>query len=890
MRKFNFAGTTLSMSLRFLFLLCAILTVNVHQAQCASVEASTGDLKSAAKGAGVKPELFIPCLLSQPFLLAMNEFEKSNPDDVVFLRIRKMGELTEMLANENAGTTVFLGDLELANLIRAGKLKYRSLSYLYYMDTPLALIVRQGLEGKIDKAADLVIDDIDKIMFPSPEIHSLGDRVKEILEKENIYEKIRERVSFIPPDKMILQYITDEGDGKGAKASIVYSDCILSNSSSGTMPRGITVVKKWSPGFFTPIPVYTVHEERAPVPVARFLKFLRTPKVISIFAQAGYGVNGQGGEQGKLLSLLPPAGEDDCPDCPIRTSSIEKYPEGSAIASGKGGSEIPAKYASLFDEKGKPVFPIVIDGGVVNGTVKELEKASEQGSADISTEFLAEMAPAPGSGSVRIIGLMPPTDCKNDLLMGLLDLATSSRTIHLELLDMFSKEARKISMAMNLKCSAILVDGSYTWKIATDDDIRDVVLKGAPGSFTIDDVLLAVHSAMAARGIPVPLGPARPHADFSVVSDPYADSADSVNTGSAVHTPSASSAPSTAPSTTAPTAPPTAVPDQGHMEDSPRQGGKPSKSVSSPDISPNISPAVFQAFSKAIVQLETAALVPLMTREVARVMPEEKLQPFFRGLAEKFGAPVSIGEFKFKSDSRWVSELKFSDITLDLSVVCDSLSRIAGFSITAHTPDIPAPEANTVLMRLPFDGDWYVVWGGETAENNRHHNVPCQKFGFDFVVRDEKGGSYSGKGTVPQDYYAYGRRVLSPAEGVVTDVIDGVRDSVPGTMNPYSALGNAVVIRHADDQYSVLAHFIPGSIGVIPGERVAQGDFLGLCGNSGNSTEPHIHYHLQNTPLLQEATGIRARFTDVLIVSDGMAVAKEFPYSPVKGEVVRQWE
>jgi len=83
----------------------------------------------------------------------------------------------------------------------------------------------------------------------------------------------------------------------------------------------------------------------------------------------------------------------------------------------------------------------------------------------------------------------------------------------------------------------------------------------------------------------------------------------------------------------------------------------------------------------------------------------------------------------------------------------------------------------------------------------------------------------------------------------------------------------------------VLAHFKRGSITVKPGDKVKRGQVLGQCGNSGNSSEPHIHYHLQHSPILQDGLGIKCVFEKVTLTKDGKTEPRE-NYSPVKGDVI----
>jgi hypothetical protein len=117
---------------------------------------------------------------------------------------------------------------------------------------------------------------------------------------------------------------------------------------------------------------------------------------------------------------------------------------------------------------------------------------------------------------------------------------------------------------------------------------------------------------------------------------------------------------------------------------------------------------------------------------------------------------------------------------------------------------------------------------------DRYNSDPTMKFCFDFIVIDGNKKTHKDIGEKNEDYYAYGQEVFSPADGTVTDVIDGVRDNIPGINNPYSKLGNAVYIQHSDYEVSILAHLKPGSIKVRPGDKVKRGDPVGLCGNSGD--------------------------------------------------------
>jgi murein DD-endopeptidase MepM/ murein hydrolase activator NlpD len=89
-------------------------------------------------------------------------------------------------------------------------------------------------------------------------------------------------------------------------------------------------------------------------------------------------------------------------------------------------------------------------------------------------------------------------------------------------------------------------------------------------------------------------------------------------------------------------------------------------------------------------------------------------------------------------------------------------------------------------------------------------------------------------------------------------VENGVPENRPGDMPAIS--GNSIVIDHHNGEFSVLSHFTKGSILVGVGDEVVSGQVLGHCGNTGHSSEPHLHYHLQDTPVLHSGDGLPAQF------------------------------
>lgn len=204
----------------------------------------------------------------------------------------------------------------------------------------------------------------------------------------------------------------------------------------------------------------------------------------------------------------------------------------------------------------------------------------------------------------------------------------------------------------------------------------------------------------------------------------------------------------------------------------------------------------------------------------------------------------------------------------------DAEGRIDGFYIRPAAAAEPAPSAyldyrTRANLRLPFEGEWLVVWGGRTLEQNYHAVSRGQRFAHDFV-KVVDGKTHRGSGRELDDYHCWNAKILAPADGRIVDAVDGLPDQAIGTTNEDQPDGNHVILDLGNDEYALLAHLRQGSVRVKPGDQVAAGIELGRCGNSGNTSEPHLHFHLQNHPRFGHGDGLPAFFRDY--VADGVPV------------------
>jgi murein DD-endopeptidase MepM/ murein hydrolase activator NlpD len=175
-------------------------------------------------------------------------------------------------------------------------------------------------------------------------------------------------------------------------------------------------------------------------------------------------------------------------------------------------------------------------------------------------------------------------------------------------------------------------------------------------------------------------------------------------------------------------------------------------------------------------------------------------------------------------------------------------------------PSSHAGEVSEVPFRLPLAGPILVGWGGDTLGENYHVRYPDQRWAYDLLVAKD-GKTHRGDGTNYEDYYCYGLPVLAPADGEVVAVLDGMRDTPlhsPGVVLP--AGGNQIVLRVDPGQYLFLCHLQRGSIQVKEKDKVTKGQKLSIVGNTGNTSEPHLHIHLQDSADLNFGEGIPLYF------------------------------
>lgn len=236
--------------------------------------------------------------------------------------------------------------------------------------------------------------------------------------------------------------------------------------------------------------------------------------------------------------------------------------------------------------------------------------------------------------------------------------------------------------------------------------------------------------------------------------------------------------------------------------------------------------------------------------------------------------------------------LGFIEIFGNLPVFYQSVQQLLSYPLILfrHRFRLPSKENHTGMTdyALPFAGQWYVANGGTDKKTSHSWGMWPQRYAYDFVMVDENGKTCSGNGKELPDYFCYGKDVLAPADGEVASLADGHPESKvygDGSVEcrAKDMRGNFITIKHQEKEFSTLAHLMPGSIIVALGQKVVRGQVIAKCGNSGNTSEPHVHFQLNDGSSFFASAGLPIRFKNVWTKGNGQTCPADYI---VKGQSV----
>jgi murein DD-endopeptidase len=238
--------------------------------------------------------------------------------------------------------------------------------------------------------------------------------------------------------------------------------------------------------------------------------------------------------------------------------------------------------------------------------------------------------------------------------------------------------------------------------------------------------------------------------------------------------------------------------------------------------------------------------------------------------------------------------------------------KVGDYPETLELQTYPVPvRRDPIVISSPLKGDhWVAANGPSNTSGHRRALIPIQgramisqRFAIDWVRIYEDGKTYHGDPLDNKNYYAFGAEALAVSDGVVTETLDGVPLNVPGEHSRAVPItlenigGNHIVLDIGNGHYAFYAHLQPGSLRVKLGDRVRRGQVIGLVGNTGNSTEPHLHFHISNATAPLGAEGLPYALTSFELQGQASEINagvdfKEKPTTqilalPSEGEVVK---
>lgn len=190
----------------------------------------------------------------------------------------------------------------------------------------------------------------------------------------------------------------------------------------------------------------------------------------------------------------------------------------------------------------------------------------------------------------------------------------------------------------------------------------------------------------------------------------------------------------------------------------------------------------------------------------------------------------------------------------------------AAFSFTGAPTGIGQP---AVVVEPPLRGNGWVAVNGCCDSLTSHRGAVMavngqlrtpERFAIDWVQLDPEGRLFSGDVNKLESYAFFGTPVHAAADGVVVNLYDAAGEQVPGQdatgITPESVGGNMLVIDMGGGAFAFYAHLKPGSLKVKLGDKVTAGEVIALLGNTGNSTGPHLHFHVMDGPSPLDANGL----------------------------------
>jgi murein DD-endopeptidase MepM/ murein hydrolase activator NlpD len=243
-------------------------------------------------------------------------------------------------------------------------------------------------------------------------------------------------------------------------------------------------------------------------------------------------------------------------------------------------------------------------------------------------------------------------------------------------------------------------------------------------------------------------------------------------------------------------------------------------------------------------------------------------------------APAGDARIPANASRLFYVELAFKDAAAMPQALLHRLTLLGAANPGPHTPAtplyytvarVPLDRAPLPLIEPPLRGDGWVAANGCCNSLIVHRGslqsingalFNSQRFAIDWMRLDKNGELVHGDPAAVRDYTDYGAKVYAVADGTVVETLDDLSDQVPGTLPDPATItlrtvdGNHVILDIGNGLYAFYAHLGKGSVTVHEGQRIKAGTVIGELGNTGNTSAPHLHFHIMDGPSAMGSQGV----------------------------------
>ena len=262
-------------------------------------------------------------------------------------------------------------------------------------------------------------------------------------------------------------------------------------------------------------------------------------------------------------------------------------------------------------------------------------------------------------------------------------------------------------------------------------------------------------------------------------------------------------------------------------------------------------------------------------------LSQKKTADFLDSVRSEFGS-IKKMEFCDINNTAHVYRTTFEKGIGDIFIRLNNDNQISCLFIPRNNSENSSIlKRNATKMIFPFEEEAFIYWGGETSEKNYHMEDFNQQYAYD-ILMVANGAPYKGDPKKNESYFIFGKDIIAPCDAIVVKVIDGIKDNTPGELNKFDLTGNTIVLETVRKEYLLFAHLKSKSILINEGDVVKQGKVIAQCGNSGNTTQAHLHLQLQNTMDLFNTIGAKLYFDEIIVNGE-----RKRDYMPEKEDFIK---